>query len=99
LYQVTACQTGQSFSVRDALDDSGKVVEIADSYASRMFEAGDVVALRLLKTSAGAETSGAIYHIPEAYVQELTTALLAAKEKDRTKLLIVEWLKLVAAHV
>jgi len=99
LYQITACQIGQSFTVRDALKDTAKEIVIADSYASRMFEAGDVVALRLLQTPTGMETSGAIYHIPEAYVQELKEALLGAEAKERTKVLIARWLKLVAAHV
>jgi len=99
LYQVIACQVGQSFTVRDALKDKAKEITIVDSYASRMFEAGDVVGLRLLQTPAGMETSGAIYHIPEAYVQELKESLLALKAQDRAKLLIAHWLKLVAAHV
>jgi len=99
LYRITACQAGQSFSVRDALNDSAKVIEIADSYASRMFEADDVVGLRLLKTPAGMEASGAIYYIPEAYVSELKDLLSAAKEKDRAQELIAYWLKLVAAHI
>jgi len=99
LYQVTACQAGQSFSVRDALKDKAKAIVIADSYASRMFDVGDVVGLRLLKTPAGMETSGAIYQIPEAYVAGLKEALLSAKPKERAKILIVNWLKLVAEHV
>ncbi|MDQ6956666.1 MAG: SEC-C domain-containing protein [Mariprofundaceae bacterium] len=99
LYQVTACQAGQSFSVRDALKDKAKAIVIADSYASRMFDVGDVVGLRLLKTPAGMETSGAIYHIPEAYVTGLKEVLLSAKPKERAKILIVNWLKLVAEHV
>jgi len=99
LYQITSCQAGKSFSVRDALDDCAKVIVIADSYGSRMFDSGDVIGLRLLQTPAGMETSGAIYHIPEAYVEELKDALLAAKPKERAKVLIAHWLKLVAAHV
>jgi len=99
LYQVIACQVGQSFTVRDALNDKEKEITIADSYASRMFEAGDVVGLRLLQTPAGMETSGAIYHIPESYVAELKDSLSAAKAQERAKLLIAHWLKLVAAHV
>jgi len=99
LYQITDCQAGQSFSVRDALKDKAKAIVIADSYGSRMFDVGDVVGLRLLKTPAGMETSGAIYHIPEAYVTELKEALLSAKPKERANILIVNWLKLVAAHV
>ncbi len=99
LYQVTACQAGQSFTVCDALKDKGKEIVIVDSYASRMFEEDDVVALRLLETPAGMETSGAIYHIPEAYVQELKEALLTAKPKEHAKVLTARWLELVAAHV
>lgn len=99
LYQVTACEAGQSFSVRDALKDKAKTIVIADSYASRMFDVGDVVGLRLLQTPAGMETSGAIYHIPEAYVADLKEELSAAKPKERANILIANWLKLVALHV
>ena len=97
LYQVVACQAGQSFSVRDVLDEKAEAFQIDDSYGSRMFEAGDVVGLRLLQTPAGTETSGAIYHIPEAYVQALIAELKEADAQART--LISYWLKLVAAHV
>lgn len=99
LYQITACQAGQSFSVRDALNDSADAMKISDSYGSRMFAKGDVVGLRLLQTPAGRETSGAIYHIPETYVPALKKDLLSASPEERTKFLIACWLKLVAAHV
>ena len=99
LYQVIACEAGQSFSVRDALKGKAKVIVIADSYASRMFDVDDVVGLRLLQTPAGMETSGAIYHIPEAYVAGLKEALLSAKPKERANILVANWLKLVALHV
>jgi len=99
LYQVTACHAGLSFSVRDALDDSSKVIEMTDSYASRMFDEGDVVGLRLLQTPAGMETSGAIYHIPEKYVSVLKEDLLSVNPKERAKVLIAKWLELVAAHI
>lgn len=99
LYQITACQAGRSFAVRDALDDSAEMIEIVDSYGSRMFEKGDVAGLRLLQTPAGWETSGAIYHIPEAYVSTLKKDLLLADPKEWVKVLVACWLKLVAAHV
>jgi len=99
LYQVTACQAGQSFSVRDALDDSAETMEINDSYGSRMLEKGDVVGLRLLQASAGWETSGAIYHIPEAYVPTLKKDLLSVNPEEQVNVLVACWLKLVAAHV
>jgi len=99
LYTVDHCVPGKSFSVRDILDSGSEVIDIADAYGSRMFDAGDTVGLRLLETPAGWETSGAIYHIPAGYLAELEQLLQQAEESDRAGLLIHYWLKLVAAHV
>jgi len=99
LYTVDHCLPGQSFSVRDALESDSEVIDIADAYGSRMFEAGDSVGLRLLETPAGWETSGAIYHIPAEYLSELEQMLQQADAGERADVLIHYWLKLVAAHV
>jgi len=98
LYTVDHCVPGVSFSVRDTLDSASAVVDIADTYGSRMFEVGDTVGLRLLETPAGWETSGAIYHIPAPYVPDLSAKLQSA-EADYSATLIHYWLQLVASHV
>jgi len=99
LYAVSASVPGESFSVRDQMDARTKAIEIHDSYASRMFDVGDVVAFRLLETADGWETSGAIYYIPDAYAPELKDQLKEADKAERSKLIIRRWLELVAAHV
>jgi len=99
LYTVDHCQPGESFTVRDLLDDKAAVIDISDVYGSRMFDAGDIAGLRLLQTGSGWETSGAIYHIPTEYRVELETLLNNAEADQRAKELIRYWLTLVAAHV
>ncbi|MDQ6993238.1 MAG: SEC-C metal-binding domain-containing protein [Mariprofundus sp.] len=99
LYTVSACVAGESFTVRELLNDSAAPMNIADGYGSRMFDVGDRVGLRLLETPAGWETSGAIYHIPEEYLAEVRELLEQAEASERAMLLIHYWLKLVAAHV
>jgi len=99
LYKVTACVPGESFTVRDALQEGTDDTCIADSYGSRMLDVGDVVGLRLMQTPAGWEASGAVYHIPDTYVAELEQLLLDAADEAFSATLIRFWLKLVAAHV
>jgi len=98
LYQVTACQTGKSFTVCDTLQSNSAGIVITDSYGSRMLDVDDKVGLRLMQTSAGWETSGAIYHIPDAYVDELEQTLQDVPDDVFGMTLIHFWLKLVAAH-
>ncbi len=98
LYRITQCVPGESFTVRDCLLPDAEAISINDSYASRMFDEGDTLALRLLQTSANWETSGALYHIPDGYVAELEQQLLQAGDAY-TRMLTRRWLELVAAHV
>lgn len=99
LYTVDHCLPGESISVRQTLDGDSEVIDIADTYGSRMFDAGDRVGLRLIETPAGWETSGAIYHVPGEYLSELEELLQQAEQCERAGVLIRYWLKLVAAHV
>jgi len=55
--------------------------------------------LRLVQTGGVWETSGAVYHIPDAYAAELQEKLGKAKKGDDSRTLIHFWLELVAAHV
>ncbi len=99
LYQVTACVPGEHFSVRDVLLTDAETIAIADEYGSRMMDVDDVVGLRLMQTSAGWETSGAVYHIPDEYRADLERLLQDASDAAFSFVLIKFWLKLVAAHV
>ncbi|RMG92912.1 MAG: hypothetical protein D6703_00790 [Zetaproteobacteria bacterium] len=98
LYRVTACSPGNSFSVCDVLD-GGDQITIMDAYASRMLEDGDIIGLRLLHTPQGWESSGAIYHIPEEFVDDLVAQLQQAEQHEYGWKLVRYWLRLVAAHV
>jgi len=98
LYRVTACLPGESFTVCDALQPNSEAIVITDNYGSRMLDVDDKVGLRLMQTSAGWETSGAIYHIPDAYVEELEQTLQDVADDVFSMTLIHFWLKLVAAH-
>ncbi len=95
-YCVTSSDPGQSFTVEDVL--THEVFEVADAMGSRMFDVGDRVALRMMKVSEAWETSGAIYHIPNDYKDELI-AILSDVEGSFSQALVHFWLKLVAAHV
>jgi hypothetical protein len=99
LYEVTACAPGESFTVRDALQSNAEAVVIEDECGSRMMDVADVVGLRLMQTSAGWETSGAVYHIPDDYRADLESLLQEASDAEFSVVLIQFWLKLVAAHV
>jgi len=98
LYRVVACKPGESFTVQDQFHN-GAAVEVLDTYASRMFDVGDSVGLRLLEFNGTWETSGAIYHIPDAYVAELASRLSQAEDQQHSTILIRTWLELVALHV
>ncbi|RMH61471.1 MAG: hypothetical protein D6678_03595 [Zetaproteobacteria bacterium] len=99
LYRIEACVPGDSFTVRDCLDGEAAPVTLQDAYASRMFEEGDVLGLRLLRTQEGWEATGAMYHIPEAYVADLVDVLREADDEAFSRTLAHRWLELVAAHV
>jgi len=96
LYRVTCSNVGQSFTVEDVLTQ--EVFDIPDAMGSRMFDAGDVAALRMMDTQGVWETSGAIYHIPSDYQDELIQ-LLQGVEGSLSLPIARFWLKLVAAHV
>lgn len=96
LYRVTECQASENFTVEDCI--SAEPYRVEDRWASRMFDPGDVVGLRMMQTEGGWETSGAIYHIPEPYVAELQPQLEAAGDKY-SAILTNYWLQLVARHV
>ena len=107
LYRVTACTPGESFALQEYAARDAEPVVIADKWASRMFDVGDTVGMRLMKTNVQTEgqtdgeweTSGAIYHIPDEYVDELQAALKKVKAAEYSRTLIHFWLELVAAHV
>jgi len=98
LYRITQCIPGESFTVCDCLQSDAEDISIRDAYASRMFEEGDTLALRLLQTDGGWETSGAIYHIPDGYVAELEQQLQQVGDAY-TRTLTRRWLELVASHI
>ncbi|HKJ83955.1 MAG TPA: SEC-C domain-containing protein [Mariprofundaceae bacterium] len=99
LYRVSDCQPGESFTLKTYPAEEAEPVVIVDRWGSRMFDIGDTVGLRLMKTEEDWETSGAIYHIPEAYVPELETELQETGPESRSMVLVHYWLRLVAAHV
>ncbi|HKI62411.1 MAG TPA: SEC-C metal-binding domain-containing protein [Mariprofundaceae bacterium] len=99
LYRVSACQPGESFSLEHYPSDDTQHVTIEDKWASRMFDIGDVVGLRLMQSASNWETSGAIYHIPDEYVEDLQLKLQEAGADEYGRTLIHYWLGLVAAHV
>ena len=96
LYRVTACTPGESFTLREYPDQDAEPVTIMDKWASRMFDVGDTVGMRLMQTHADWETSGAIYHFPDEHVADLLAIL--DKTDDYTMDLIHYWLGLVASH-
>jgi len=99
LYRVTACTKGENFTLQEYPEGDSEPVVITDKWASRMYDTGDTVGLRLMQMHGDWETSGAIYHIPDEYVDELQTELEKSEASDYSQTLIHFWLKLVAAHV
>ena len=103
VYRVVRSDPGEGFALQrypaeaEASDDMDAY--IADKWVSRMLDAGDTVGMRLMQTGGSWENSGAVYHIPDAYVDTLMTHLEAAEDSDYSKVLIHYWLGLVAAHV
>jgi len=96
LYVVVSSNPGQSFTLKDVLHD--EVFDVFDPMGSRMFDVDDHVGLRMMSVGDRWETSGAIYHIPNDYKDELT-AILSDVEGSHSQALAYFWLKLVAAHV
>jgi len=96
LYRVVNANAGVSFSIEDVLTQ--EAFEVSDAMGSRMFDKGDVVALRMMDVHGFWETSGAIYHIPDEYQDELIQ-LLQGVEGSLSDVIAHFWLKLVAAHV
>lgn len=98
LYQVSACTPGESFTLQEFPKGKGDAATIEDKWASRMFEVGDTIGLRLMQSDTSWETSGAIYHIPDEYVGDLSEELAKVEAADYSRTLVRFWLKLVAAH-
>jgi len=98
LYSVSRCEPGEGFALKPYAD-GGEEVFIEDKWISRMLDVDDVVGSRLMQTGGKWETSGAVYHIPEVYVDELATKLKDLKGSEYSYALIRYWLGLVAAHV
>ena len=97
LYRVTACTPGESFTLCEHPGPDAEPFVIADKWASRMFDVGDTVGMRLMRMHDGWETSGAIYHFPEEHVADLLSTL---ENSDNYSMdLIHYWLGLVASHV
>jgi len=99
LYQVAATDPGSSFTLHACAEKKAKDILIEDKWISRQLDVGDTVGLRLVQTGGVWETSGAVYHIPDAYAAELQEKLGKAKKGDDSRTLIHFWLELVAAHV
>ncbi len=99
LYRVTRCEPSEGFDLQlhpSAGDDS---VYIEDKWISRMLDVDDIVGLRLMQTGGLWETSGAVYHFPQAYVADLLKRLASADADTYSRVLIRYWLELAAAHV
>jgi len=96
LYRVVSVQAGVSFTIEDVLTQD--IFEVPDAMGSRMFDKSDIAALRMMDVQGGWETSGAIYHIPNDYQDELIQ-LLQDIEGSLSQTIAHFWLKLVAAHV
>jgi len=100
LYQVSACLPGESFTLQAfPPEKNAENICIEDRWISRQLDVNDTVGLRLLQTGGAWETSGAVYHIPGEYLEELLPKLKGAGDAEYASTLINFWLGLVAAHV
>lgn len=99
LYQITDVKMNESFSVKAFPDNGSEAITIDDASSSTMFDVGDTVGLRLMFSEDTWETSGAIYHIPDEYVEEMVSKLEEAGKEGYSKTLAHYWLELVAQHV
>jgi len=103
LYRVVHSDPGEGFALQrypaEAKAAEDMDAYIADKWVSRMLDIGDTVGMRLMQTGGSWENSGAVYHIPDTYVDSLIEQLAATEGTDYSKTLIHYWLGLVAAHV
>ncbi|MFQ5344561.1 MAG: YecA family protein [Mariprofundus sp.] len=99
LYRVSECRPGEGFAVQRYPSADDAAVMIEDKWVSRMLEAGDTVGMRLMQAGGVWENSGAVYHIPDEYVEELLSRLEGADDNQYSRTLIHYWLGLVASHV
>jgi len=100
LYMVTDVVMNKSFTVQAHPENGSEPVTIEDSSSSTMFDVGDIVGLRLMLSDGAWETSGAIYHIPDEYVEGLLAELESTEDQAAySKALSHFWLELVAQHV
>jgi len=99
LYRVSDVKTNESFTVQSHPENGSEAITIFDSSASSMFDVDDIVGLRLMQSDDAWETSGAIYHIPDEYVDQLVAILEKAGEDAYSTALTHCWLELVAEHV
>ncbi len=99
LYRVTHRDPGEGFELQCYPSDDGDTVYIEDKWVSRMLDVGDTVGLRLMLTDNCRETSGAVYHVPEEYLAGVVQALETGGGDQYSRILIRQWLSLVAAHV
>jgi len=98
LYRVADCTPGEGFGLR-CYPSGDEAAYIEDKWVSRTLDVDDIVGLRLMQTCGCKETSGAVYHIPQDYVAEVVQALETGDEDQYSRILIRQWLGLVAAHV
>lgn len=99
LYRVSDVQMNKSFTVERYPRDESEAITIEDSSANTVFDVGDIVGLRLMQSGDNWETSGAAYHIPINYVDDLLAQLEEAGEAGYSKTLTHYWLTLVSQHV
>jgi SEC-C motif len=99
LYRVSSCIPGESFTLDEYPLGKSEPATIEDKWASHMFDVGDTVGVRLMRSHDNWETSGAIYHVPEEHVADLLSILKKADKGNYSLPLIHYWLSLVAAHV
>jgi len=99
LYRVTCCDPSAGFELQRYPAGDDDAVYIEDKWVSRMLDVSDTVGLRLMLTAGCLETSGAVYHIPEEYLAGVVEALETGDDDQYSRILIRQWLGLVAAHV
>ena len=99
LYRVQSCQPGSGFQLVACDDADGESVAIEEKWASRMLDEGDVVGLRLVQTDGVWETTGAVYYFPPEYVAMVSEQMADAEDAQKSRVLVRNWLGLVAAHV
>jgi len=100
LYKISECVPGESFTLQVfPPEKNAENICIEDRWISRQLDVSDTVGLRLLQTGGAWETSGAVYHVPGEYLEELLPKLKDDGDAEYASTLINFWLGLVAAHV